>query len=94
MEGILTMSQRERERLKIVEQICNGKITVAESAKILKLSERQLYRLLRRYRNDGDSGLIHKLRGRLSNRGYPDKIKDKRNSKTLNTFIGNISHNC
>ena len=43
MQGILTMSPKERDRLKIVEQICNGKMTVAEAVHILILSERQEY---------------------------------------------------
>jgi transposase-like protein len=77
MQGILTMSQKERDRLKIVEQICNGKMTVAEAVHILILSERQVYRLLKRYRAEGDMGLIHKLRGSPSKRGYPEEIKKR-----------------
>jgi transposase len=69
------MSQTERDRLKLVGQIHNRQITVGEASRMLSLSERQLYRILRRYRTEGDRGVIHRLRGRPSNRGYPDRIR-------------------
>jgi len=46
MEGILTMSQREVDRLHIITQVLNKKITASESALLLKLSERQVFRLV------------------------------------------------
>jgi hypothetical protein len=44
--------------------------TVAAAAAVLAVSERQAYRLLARYECDGGSGLIHKARGRSSNRSF------------------------
>jgi len=32
---------------------------------------------LKRYRESGDEGIIHRLRGRQSNRGYPKELKNK-----------------
>ncbi len=77
MEGILTMSQREADRLSIITQLLNRKITAAESGSLLKLSERQIFRLLRRVREEGSKGIIHKLRGKKSNRGYSEKLKQR-----------------
>lgn len=77
MEGILTMSQKEADRLSIIKQVLSNKITVRESSSILKMSERQLYRLMLRVRAEGSKGIIHKLRGKRSNRGYSEKIKTK-----------------
>ncbi len=34
-----------------------------------------MFRLVKRYRLEGDAGLIHRLRGKSSNRGYPKKVK-------------------
>jgi transposase-like protein len=73
--GILTMSQSERKRLKIVEQIVSQKMTVKEGSYLIGKSERQTYRIIKRYLKEGDAGLIHRLRGTSSNRGYPEKIK-------------------
>lgn len=77
MEGILTMSQREIDSLNIASQLLNKKITASESATILKLSERQVFRLLHRVREEGSKGIIHKLHGQKSNRGYSDQVKQK-----------------
>ena len=71
------MSQKERKRLKILEQKIGGKLTVKEASEIICVSERQTYRLLNRYKTEGDKGVIHKLRGRISNRGYPKELKQK-----------------
>ena len=77
MDQILTMNNKERERIKVLSQIIERKITVADASEILGISERQGYRLLKRYRAQGDIGVIHKLRGRCSNRGYPKELREK-----------------
>jgi hypothetical protein len=71
MEGSLTMSQHERERLKIIDRIKRQELTVVVAAESIGISERQMYRILKRYLIQGDAGLIHRLRGKSSNRGYP-----------------------
>lgn len=77
MTGVLTMSQRERDRLKILVQVDEGCMSVAEAAAAMSLSDRLVYRLLKRYRGEGDKGVIHRLRGRPSNRGYPKELHAK-----------------
>lgn len=77
MEGILTMSQKEVDRLSILKQVDDKKLTVEEASGIIGLSERQTYRVLKRIRDEGSKGIIHKLRGRKSNRGYPEQLKRK-----------------
>lgn len=69
--GTLTMSTKERDRLHYMRLIEQDRLTIAEGAAAMAISERQCYRLLDRYRSQGDAGLIHRLRGRPSNRGYP-----------------------
>ncbi len=66
----LTMSQKERERLKVISRLVKREITCVEAADSLGLTERQLYRIRDRYNADGDEGLIHRLRGSTSNFGY------------------------
>jgi len=77
MNGVLTMSRKEIDRLMILKQIEESKITVLEAADILELSQRQIYRILKRIKTEGTKGIIHKLRGRKSNRGYPAGLKEK-----------------
>jgi hypothetical protein len=75
MEGILTMSYKEADRLKIISQLESKKITVEESLELMGISARQTYRILKRIKEEGTKGIIHKLRGKKSNRGYPEKLK-------------------
>ena len=75
MEGILTMSQKEADRLKIISQIETKALTVLEGSELMGLSARQTYRVLKRIKEEGTKGIIHKLRGKKSNRGYPGKLK-------------------
>ena len=67
MTETVTMSYCERDHLKVIVRIEAGELTVAEAAESVHVTERQMYRLLRRYRQEGDRGLIHRLRGRRSN---------------------------
>lgn len=75
MEGILTMSQKEANRMKIIGQIETKVLTVADGSELLGISSRQTYRVLRRIKEEGTKGIIHKLRGKKSNRGYPEALK-------------------
>jgi hypothetical protein len=75
MTETVTMSYREREQLKVISRIEAGELTVAEAAESIHLTERQMYRLLRRYRQEGDRGLIHRLRGRRSNLAYESEVR-------------------
>jgi hypothetical protein len=63
----LRMSQKERDRLKVIAQLESGKLGQQDAAEVLGLSVRQVRRLLRRFEACGDAGLVHRLRGRASN---------------------------
>jgi hypothetical protein len=73
--GVLTMSQEELDRVKLIVQIQERRLTVRAGAAMLSISERQLYRVLKRFHDDGEPGLIHRLRGKSSNRGYPKEMQ-------------------
>lgn len=75
MSETLTMSTKERQRLQVLGHLKHGKTTVVKAAAALGISERQMYRVLDRYRCQGDPGLIHRSRGRVSNRGYDPEIR-------------------
>jgi hypothetical protein len=77
MSETLTMSTKERQRLQIIGHLKHGKTTVLKAAAALGLSERQMYRVLGRYRIQGDRGLIHQLRGQSSNRGYAVEVRQE-----------------
>jgi hypothetical protein len=67
MEGLLVMSAKERERLKIFLRMKHGELQQQEAATLCRLDYRYLRRLYQRYCKHGDRGLIHQGRGRPSN---------------------------
>lgn len=73
----IELSQRERDRLKVLHEVEEGHLTQREAAARLELSDRQVRRLLGRVRREGDRGVIHRLRGRPSNRKLPARIQGR-----------------
>jgi len=67
-EDRIEMSQAERDRLKVMASVLTRERTQAEAGRLLQRSVRQVRRLQRRLESEGDRGVIHKLRGRPSNR--------------------------
>jgi len=63
----LRMSRKERDRLKVVAAVAERRLRQRAAAGLVGLSERQVRRILVRYRAEGDAGLVHRARGRPSN---------------------------
>ena len=64
----IEMSQQERDRLEWLKRARDGKITQREAAERMEVSERWVRKLLRRMQQEGDGVVVHRLRGRVSNR--------------------------
>lgn len=77
MEGDILMSQRERTRKSVLDQVKGGGLRLREAAEMLGLSYRQCKRVYARYRREGDAGLVHRRRGRSSARAKPPEIRAK-----------------
>lgn len=71
------MSQKERDRLLALRQAQKRRITQAEAAGQLDLTERHVRRLLKKLKAEGDKSVIHGLRGRRSNRKCSDQIREQ-----------------
>jgi transposase len=61
---MVTMSQKEFQRVKVIENAAGGRLSVREASRLLHLSERQVQRLKRRYQPDSLSWVQHGNRGR------------------------------
>src|ERR1039457_3469560 len=61
---MVTMSQKEFQRVKVIENAAGGRLSVREASRRLQLSERQVQRLKRRYRPDSIAWVQHGNRGR------------------------------
>jgi transposase len=61
---MVTMSQKEFQRVKVIENAVGGRLSVREASRLLHLSERQVQRLKRRYQPDSVGWVQHGNRGR------------------------------
>ena len=67
MEGKLTMSNRDIDKLKVIHNVLNSHITWNQAGEQLDLSRRQIGYLVARVRAEGNRGIIHRLCGQPSN---------------------------
>jgi transposase len=71
------MSRKERRRLEALSRVAEGQWTLVEVAERLGTSYRQIKRCWARYQTEGDEGLVHRLRGRASNRQSPPGWRER-----------------
>ena len=71
----ISLNTREREQLKVLHEVRQEHLTQVEAGQRLGLSDRQVRRLLVRVAEQGDGGVVHRLRGRPSNRGIAASIQ-------------------
>jgi len=71
------LTQRELQRLKVIENAVKGRLSVAEAALALDLGQRQVKRLKRRYQTDTVEWVRHGNRGRASPRALADSRREK-----------------
>lgn len=73
MEGVISMSKKEVERVTVMNNLVEKRIKQKHAAKQLGISVRQVRRILKRYRREGSEGLPHKSRGKEGNRMMPEE---------------------
>ena len=77
MKERLTLSVREQKRLGVLNEVEKGKMVMREAAEVLGISERQGWRLLAAYREEGAAGLAHGNRGRKPVQVLAEEIRDR-----------------
>ena len=70
-----TLSQKELQRVSVIIACVKGDMACASAAGLLCLSVRQIKRLKRRLREDGEAALAHANRGRPSPRRLPERTR-------------------
>src|SRR6266852_6728492 len=73
----ITLSQGERDRLKVLHEVKQKHLSQVAAAERLKITDRQVRRMLLRIRERGDGALVHALRGRPSNRKLAAQLEQK-----------------
>lgn len=76
-EGIIMATQEELRRLHVIQRVLEGGLKQVEAAEILSLSTRHIRRVVRRVKQAGSRGIVHRSRGRPSNRKIADQLKGK-----------------
>jgi len=74
-----TLTMKEKKRLEVIQRVFRGELTVAKSALVLRVSERQCYRIKAWLTRRGAREVVH------GNRGRPSKSKAK--EKTLKRIV-------
>jgi len=69
------MSRKERARVTIMAGVKELRLTLVQAAELMAVCYRQGKRIWRRYQDDGDAGLGHRLRGRPSARRKPPALR-------------------
>lgn len=74
---IFTMGMREGDRLKVIHEVLEGKLTQRQAGHQLCRSTRQVRRLCRKVHRQGHRGIVHGLRGRPSNHQLKPGLLDE-----------------
>lgn len=69
------MSLKERTRLNVLSRVKSGVVRLVDAAGQMGLGYRQAKRVWQRYRREGDAGLVHRSRGRRSNRCTAERVR-------------------
>jgi hypothetical protein len=72
-----TLTQKQRDRLDVLKQAKRRQITQRRAAELMEVSERWVRKLLRRMKTEKDRVVVHKLRGRPSNRRMSAELRDR-----------------
>ncbi len=65
------MNRKERNRMTIMAGVKANELSQVQAAELLGLGYRQAKRVWRRYQDQGDAGLVHRLRGKPGLRRKP-----------------------
>src|SRR3989344_1301131 len=71
------LTPTEQEKVSVMNDLLKGRMTNGQAATKLKLSLRQLKRLKRKFREQGELAVIHKLKGRVGNHHIAAEIKNQ-----------------
>lgn len=71
------LTMKEANRYGVMSEVLKGYITAKQASELLGLSERQIYRLKRRVKEQDAGGVIHQSRGKKRVRWLTQAVKDK-----------------
>jgi len=75
-ERTVTMSQKELKRIGILEKVLAKAMTQGVAGEMLGICTRQVRRLAKRFEAKGAQGIVHRSRGKPSNRAISSRTRD------------------
>jgi transposase len=84
----IALDGRAQQRLYVLNHVLAGELTTEEAGRVLKLSVRQVRRLLERYRGEGAAGLIHGNHGRAPAHRTSDELRSRLVELATTTYAG------
>ena len=87
------MTTVEQRRAWVLTKVIAGELDATEAAELLGLSVRSVWRLKRRFGDEGPAGLVHGNRGRASPRRIDESIRERVRALAQGRYDGaNDSH--
>jgi transposase len=74
-EETVRMSVQELKRVHVIRQVMDKAVRQREASEVLGITTRQVRRLIQRVQAEGDAGLVHRGRGKPSNRRHSPGVK-------------------
>lgn len=76
-KDVVMLRQKDLRRLHVVHKVLEERMTQKDAAQLISLSERQIRRIVQRLKAEGDRGIVHRSRGKPSQRRLPKKLKKR-----------------
>ena|SRR3989338_4402412 len=76
-KDIFMMTRQEIQRYQIIRKVLEREINQQEASQVLRLSDRQIRRIVKRVRVEGEAGVVHRSRGRAGNLSIKQSFKEK-----------------
>lgn len=76
-KDIFMMTREEIQRYQIIRKVLDREINQQEASGVLRLSDRQIRRIAKRVKVEGEAGVMHRSRGRPGNRSIKASFKEK-----------------
>jgi len=77
MKGNLILTMKEQRMNDIITKLLSNEINITQACRLTGLSERQIYRKKKAYKETGINSIPHKLKSNPSKVGYSKHLKDK-----------------
>lgn len=77
MSGVIIMTEKDLEKIKIMQLLLTKQVSQEQAAKLLNIGDRQVRNILKSYKQFGDQGVVSKKIGKPGNRKLSKNIESQ-----------------